>query len=189
VTPDLRVKDLLYVVVSVWVKTADILKGNKIVTGLGKTALRHSVRMRAPLGRHDNSELSPKWCSSSEPYSYVEEIIFAKDLQGGVKIDRRRKMTGDWGSTTVFCPASPSIPNESPIFVRARAGMRNMLAIRNAHPAHNHIAVGLDVVGSQHTYSKTSSSASLYVYMSDRLRGLGPGHCAQAPTHTSLLVP
>jgi hypothetical protein len=25
--------------------------------------------------------------------------------------------------------------------------MRNMMAIRNAHPAHNHIAVGLDVVG------------------------------------------
>jgi hypothetical protein len=43
-TPNLRVKDLLCVAVSAWVKIADVLIRKEVVTRLGKTAVGHRVR-------------------------------------------------------------------------------------------------------------------------------------------------
>jgi hypothetical protein len=65
-TSNLRVKDLLYVVFSAWVKTNDALMRNEVVTWLGKTAFGHSLRMRTPLVRHENSEASLKRLTSSK---------------------------------------------------------------------------------------------------------------------------
>lgn len=76
-TPDLHVEDLLFVVLSAWASTTDLLKTKEYFAHFAESPFGKDHMILAPIVKFEDKDMSPYWKHSPVPYCHHKEVTWA----------------------------------------------------------------------------------------------------------------